>query len=285
MNVAGQTNITIVGMGLIGASLGAALRASEGWYVTGFDSDAETCEIGLDLGCADRCCADVESAVIDADVIVLATPVRTIVHYLQRLAELAPDGSTIIDLGSTKRSICAAMNQLPSRVNAIGGHPMAGKSTSGVAGSSSDLFRERKFVVVENERTDDVARTRAARIVQNIGAQAVYLDAESHDKLVAMISHVPHFLSVPLLLATEDMQDERLWALAAGGFKGATAHAADNPKMWDDIGTSNGDLISEALRTISQKIEELADTMEAGSEEELTQLLSRAFEIFNNKLA
>lgn len=278
------TRVAVIGLGLIGGSIAAALRAADGWYVTGMDCNPDSGHHALDNEIIDELADDLATVCKNADLIVLATPVSVILSDLKELATLAPDGATIIDVGSTKRAINQAMNDLPDRLRAVGGHPMAGKRTAGVAGATRHLFERRKFVLVPNRRTDAEALEIAWRLVKDLGAIGIEMDAETHDKTVAMISHVPHYLSVALLQATQQMGDPEPWQLAAGGFRSATSMATENLAMWRDIGASNGDSIARSLRLLSTELESMANMLETSDRDAIAELLSDAAKLYNDQL-
>ncbi len=276
--------VTICGLGLIGGSMAAALRAAGGWYVSGYDADRRTAARALQRGFVDHLADSLDEACDGADFIVLATPVSVILADLDRLASLARDGATIIDVGSTKQSVHDKMNALPERLRAIGGHPMAGRRTAGVAGANASLFHGRKFVLVANDRTDDHALALARRAVNDIGAVEVRLEAARHDRLVALISHVPHYLAVGLLGATRGDGDDMAWQLAAGGFRAATSMASDNVAMWRDIGTSNGAHIGAGLRALADELVRLAELLEDGDRDAIGAVLADAADLYAQRL-
>ena len=136
----GKLSALVVGVGLMGGSLAAGLRRKGNWHLIGLDADRDQASAALERGFVDELADDLAKPARGADLIVLATPVGTILKYIAELAEIAPENAVIIDLGSSKQAICAAMDALPEGMQAIGGHPMAGKQTAGVAGADPDLF-------------------------------------------------------------------------------------------------------------------------------------------------
>jgi len=276
----GRSTALVVGVGLMGGSLAAALRRAGGWHLVGLDADADRAHTALEQGFVDEIAGNLAEGARDADLIVLATPVRTILSYLDELGRIAPANAVVIDLGSSKLDICAAMDALPEGMQAIGGHPMAGKQTAGVAGADPDLYAGRKFVLVETRRTTDRARQLALALVEAIGAVPVWTEAERHDRAVAMVSHIPHFLSLPLLRATDRMDDDLGTRLAAGGFRGVAAAADDNLPMWKDIAVSNRAAISAGLREFSKEIEHFADLLDRGDRPAIENVLEEAARLY-----
>lgn len=276
----GKLSALVVGVGLMGGSLAAGLRRKGNWHLIGLDADRDQASAALERGFVDELADDLAKPARGADLIVLATPVGTILKYIAELAEIAPENAVIIDLGSSKQAICAAMDALPEGMQAIGGHPMAGKQTAGVAGADPDLYLRRKFVLVETRRTGDRARELAIALVDAIGAVPVWADAERHDQTVAMVSHIPHFLSLPLLLATDRMTDDLGSTLAAGGFRGVAAAADDNLTMWKDIAVSNRAAIAEGMRVFAKETEHFADLLERGDRSEIESVLEEAARLY-----
>lgn len=276
------TRVAIIGLGLIGGSAAAALTKA-GWHVCGYDTHAAARDAALRYGVVQEVHTSLEASVAEVDMVLLAVPVLGILDYLPTLADCAPDGCVIMDMGSTKVDVCAAMGVLPERMSAIGGHPMAGKTTSGVNGPSPDMYRDHVFALVDCPRTNDRARELGARLVDAIGAKGLIISAQDHDLAVAMISHVPHFLSVPMLLATQAMDSDAAWELAAGGFRYTTIRVIDNPPMWRDIALSNGVAIAAALRMVAEQIEKVATVFEAGDTDAVLATLDQAHTLYTNR--
>ena len=265
----------------MGASLGGALKHAGGWTVTGTDTDARRTAIALDGGFIDRRADSFAEAVESADLIVLATPIGVILQCLDDLKAFRSKSATVIDLGSTKRSILAGMMELPEGMESIGGHPMAGKVTSNTEGSDIGLYRGKKFILVEHERTGDMARELASRLVEDIGAVTVKMDAEAHDRAVAMVSHLPHFMSIPLLMASDSLHDTSLWSLAAGGYRKAASSSVDNPTMWKDIAVDNFDNIAEAMKIYCDHMQEFTRLLESADRRQIVEVLDRAGQVYS----
>ena len=256
-----KPTVAVVGLGLIGGSAAAGLHAA-GWHVAGFDGDPEVMQRALQRGWIDVAAGDLAECVGAARLVLLALPVAAIVRSLPLVAEHAPDGAVVLDMGSTKVAVCAALDALPGRLAAMGGHPMTGRVTSDVPGVTADLFRDRVFALTDTARTTPAARQLVLTAVTDLGATPLPIDAHVHDDVVASISHVPHFLAVALLRAVEARQQPLAWDLAAGGFKQLALRAADNPRMWSDIAHSNGPAIAVALRQLAAQLQELAQLMD-----------------------
>ena len=184
----------------------------------GVELDAGARELALARGIVDHATADLREGVADADVVVLATPVRSIIDMLeQRLGAWLRSNTLLLDLGSTKQSIGRAMRDLPIGILAVGGHPMTGRELSGLEASDATLYRGRPFVLCPNRRTTPSALLRARSLVRALGAIPIEMDAERHDRVVAAISHLPYLLSTALVatVANEGESDEA--CLGVGG--------------------------------------------------------------------
>lgn len=277
--------VAIVGLGLMGGSLALALR----WHcaqVIAIDRDERT----LDQARAfvDGTSTDL-ARIADADMIVLAMPVRAIIEAMPRVGEIARAGAIVMDLGSTKREIVRAMEHLPAHIQAIGAHPMCGKENSGFAAADAHLFRDAPFVLTPLARTPASLVTRLSSLVTQLGARLILLDAGRHDKIVAAISHLPFALASALMMtANESARDDDLvFALAASGFRDTSRLAASDPTMMFDILLTNRDNVADAIRAGARNLEMLADVIERKDESELRIMLTTIAEkrraVFNQK--
>lgn len=241
--------IIIVGLGLMGGSLARALR-NDVSAIIGVDSDLETRQTAIASGVVAAVADDLAAVIIrPTDLVILATPVRTILAQIAALPTVAPRGCMVLDLGSTKTEICAAMDGLPESFQAIGGHPMCGREVGGFAYSSADLFRGQNFLLVETGRTTPTVRRVVVQLIQAAGAQPVLIDAARHDAVVAAVSHVP-YLAAALLMQQADetaVTTPEIWNIAASGFSDTSRLAGSNPTMMRDIVLTNRDVIAEQL--------------------------------------
>jgi prephenate dehydrogenase len=213
--------LTIVGLGLMGASLARALRPYT-QTIIGVDPSDESCQQALELGIVDTVTQDLREGVHDADTVLLCAPVRIITDMLnKRIGSYLRSNTLLMDIGSTKHDICEAMGKLPIGINAIGGHPMTGKEQSGLLASDATLYANRPFVLCNTRRTTPATRVRALSLLEAIGARPIEMEAERHDRIVAGISHLPYILSASMVstIANEAETDSAFWELAAGGFR------------------------------------------------------------------
>ena len=227
----------VVGTGLIGGSIGLALRR-KGWHVTGDDHDPGIAARALELGALDAVGRDP-----DADITFLATPVRAVADAAR--AALAGSGGIVTDVGSVKASIVGAVDD----PRFIGGHPMAGSEQDGIDGAHADLFAGAVWVLTPTATTDDAAFAALRAVIAELGADVVALAPDHHDALVAVVSHVPHLTAASLMRMADDRSTEHraLLRLAAGGFRDMTRIASGHPGIWPDICAENRTAIVDVL--------------------------------------
>jgi len=250
--------ISILGLGLIGGSLALALKktcATE-LEITGFSRRPETLARAEKLNIIDRTAPDMVSAVADAELVVVATPVFAIRGVLEGISAALAPGCVVTDVGSTKAMVMRwADDFLPQSVSFIGGHPMAGKETSGIEEADSGLLSGCVYCLTPGESARRDAIDRLERLVRGIGAKPVILDAETHDRLVAGVSHLPMVLSAAFVAATTGSPNwPEMARLAAGGYNDVSRLASGSPEMNRDICVSNR---QEVVRWIDRYIDEL----------------------------
>jgi len=273
-----DAQVTIVGLGLMGGSLAGALKKRVACReVLGVARREETIKEAMRRGFINGGTCDLAKGVEQADLIVLATPVRTILELIPQVGSLAPAGCLLMDLGSTKARIVEAMEALPPHLQAVGGHPMCGKEVSGVVAAEADLYQGATFVLTPLPRTSSEALTLAQELVEAVGAQPLLMDAERHDRLVAAVSHLPYLLSVGLVAAAEEVaaEDELVWELAASGFRDTSRLAASDVTMMLDILLTNRQAVAETLSHFANQLNAIAHLLEAGDEGRLRNLMEK----------
>lgn len=276
-----DSRVAIVGLGLMGGSLAMALmQRSLCQEVIGIARRAESVQEAMDQVIAHRVTTDLADGVAGADVIVLATPVRTILRQIRQLAAMPLGPCLLLDMGSTKGDIATAMQELPPQVQPVGAHPMCGKETAGLAAAEPTLYEGAPWVLVPLPRTSPNALALAQELAVAVGARPLIVDADRHDRLVAGISHLPYLLAVVLMLTATEMgiEDELIWKLAASGFRDTSRLAASNVPMMLDILLSNQVAVGEALRRASVHLERLADLLSVEEEDGLRTLLTAAYD-------
>ncbi len=281
--------VAIIGLGLMGGSLALALKGHCRELI-GVDPSASAQTFAREHNVVDRL-TDFESA-LTVDLIILAAPVRTILAQLNQLAQFVPTNDshsltsdrptlhaprpTLLDLGSTKAAITTAMRALPDNFDPIGGHPMCGKETGGLPNAEADLFRGKTFVLCPLERTSPQALVLAQEVVNVIGAQPLILDAERHDALAALISHLPYTVASALMLTALSQFDETLWRMAASGFRDTTRLAASDLEMMTDVLITNRAAVLNALAHYKTELDALTTALESGDSAKLRAALQAA---------
>jgi prephenate dehydrogenase len=255
----------VVGTGLIGGSIGLALR-KQGWHVTGRDRDPQRVSQALEQGALDTVGDDP-----DAEITFVCVPVSSIAE--QARAALAA-GGVVTDVGGVKGPVVAAVDD----PRFVGGHPMAGSEQEGMDGADPSLFEGATWVLTPIVSTDAEAYTLVRAIVTSLGADVVALAPERHDELVATVSHVPHLAAATLMALAADGATEQgpMLRLAAGGFRDMTRIAAGHPGIWPDICAENRDAIVEALDRLVSALSGMRDLVVLGDRPGLLQALERA---------
>ncbi|OQY96197.1 MAG: hypothetical protein B6D41_05335 [Chloroflexi bacterium UTCFX4] len=272
------SSLAIVGLGLMGGSLALALKEKKtAQKIIGITRKRATLDVALQRGAIDVASAELNAA-RDADIIVLAAPVRAILSHIHNLKEIARDGALILDMGSTKREIVSAMNQLPERLRAVGGHPMCGKESAGFDAADATLYQDKIFVLTPTARTNECALNTSRALAHTIGSRVIELDAERHDEIVAAVSHLPYIIASNLARTADDFAngDEMVWEIASNGFRDTTRLAASDAQMMLDILLTNRENIADLMRVYARRFGELADALYAADEKTLRAILERA---------
>jgi prephenate dehydrogenase len=265
-----DTQVTIVGLGLMGGSLAGALRG-KCRAIVGVARRAEAIETALARGLVDRGTTDLEIAVRQSDAVVLATPVRVILRLLAEIGPLLPEGCLLMDLGSTKAQIVAGMARLPGHVQPLGGHPICGREVSGISAADPTLYRDHPFILTPLPRTSQAALALGRALVEAVGARPLVLDPDRHDRLVATVSHLPYLLACGLVGTAQikAAADPMVWQIAASGFRDTSRLAASDVTMMLDILLTNREAVLEALGTCETQLRQLTHLIEVGDEEGL----------------
>lgn len=269
-----NTHICIVGLGLMGGSLALALKPHVR-RLTAVETDKETRRRALAQGIVDDVTGEAESGVREADLIVLAAPVSAILEIVAALPGWRRRGCVVLDLGSTKRAVCAAMDKLPASFGALGGHPMCGKETSGLAHAEADLYRDQTFVLCRTARTDSQTEELVLALLSAINARPLFLQPEEHDRLVAVVSHLPYFLSALLMQQAAEVEEreEELWSVSASGFRDTARLSGSSAHMLKDIVQTNRGAIILALKRHADVLGALSALLESGDDEALGEWL------------
>lgn len=233
--------VALLGLGLIGGSLGMALRRAGFAQIVGWSHRPTTCAVALELGAVDEVRPGPAEAVASADLAVVATPIRALGETLRALAPGLRAGAVVSDVCSAKGFALRAMAEcLPAGVDWVGGHPMAGKETFGIRAAEPDLFQRRPYVLTPLPGREPPGI--CLEMIAAIGAEPLVLDAEDHDDYVAAISHLPFVISSALAGAVGSAaQGSQLATVASSGFRDASRLAAGSAVMYQDICHVNRD--------------------------------------------
>ena len=254
--------VAIVGLGLIGGSLGLALRkAGIAQYVAGYDLGRGVSEQARRAGVIDEAYDALADAVRGAEVVVLATPVGAMHALLTQIAPALMPGCVVTDVASTKAQVMQwASELLPASVSFVGGHPMTGKELSGVAAADAALFRGHVYCLCATEQTRPSAVKKVSTLIEIVGARIRFMDPVQHDIQVAGVSHLPFIASVALVntVANTDSWHEAA-ALAASGFRDMSRLAAGSPEMYRDICLTNSEAITQWIDTYIATLEQMRE--------------------------
>ena len=252
--------LLVIGLGLIGGSLaGAARRSGAFEAVRGYDQDPKAGELAVRRSLVDDAGDELLAELRAADVVVLAVPVAEILELIPRIGRAVRSGTLVTDVGSTKRRIVNAMDALPSTIRAVGGHPMTGGTASGGAVATPGLFRGAKWALSVSKRTDGPSLQQAEQLVRAAGAHPVVIDADLHDRVVAVTSHLPALMAVGLVELAGQLSGElqREVFLAGPGLMSATRLAAGDPAMTAQMLSDNADRVSEAIDLLIDRLDVL----------------------------
>jgi len=257
--------VAVLGVGLIGGSIGLAARRRLGVEVVGYDPDAATVAEARRKGVIGRGAGSVEQACAGADVVFCAAPVGTLPELAGAALAAAGPETVVTDVGSTKRGIVAALG---GDERFIGGHPLAGAETAGVENARVDLFEGARWYLTPTERSSGMLYDRLQRTVSGLGARPQAIDPDSHDRVMATVSHMPHVLANALAAeaATALTGGERLPEVGPS-FRDTTRIAGANPPIWADIYTANADAVADSVESVARRLGEAAQLLRAGDRE------------------
>ncbi len=270
--------VAIVGTGLIGTSLGMALkRLNPPPRIVGCDLSGDSRRMASGRKAVDRATGNLLEAVRDADLVVVATPVRAMELIFQEIAMVLRPGTVVTDTGSTKRQILDwAAEHLPANVSFVGGHPMTGRVTAGVGDPDPAIFQNAVYCVVPLASADSKAVDQVVKLVEAIGSVAYFVEPDEHDGLVAGVSHLPYLLSTALM---RSVASDRGWrearTIAAGGFATATHLADADPRMFGDVCLTNREQVVRQIDRLTAELDELRQLVASGNES-IYQLLEDA---------
>ena len=273
--------VTIIGIGLIGGSLAWALKKSgEVTEIFGVDLNEKAVDYALQEGIIDSGSNEIEKGVKESEIIVIATHVGLIPGIAKSVFTLASKGSLITDVGSVKEKIIRDIEvSLPSHLYFVGGHPIAGTERSSVWAADYRLFQGKRCVLTPTQKTQTDALAKAKSLWEIVGAEVFTMDPQTHDRVFAYVSHLPHAVAYALLNAVAlEKEPDNILEFAGGGLRDYTRIGASSPDMWSDIFLANKKNVIEALEAFKGVLENIRLMIERedikGLKEELSKSVS-----------
>lgn len=253
----------VLGVGLIGGSIGLAAKQRLGSEVAGWGPNRPSVDRAIELGAIDEPAASIEEACAGAEVVFCAGPVSALPNLVAAALEASDEDTVVTDAGSTKRQLVAALGE---DERFIGGHPLAGAETAGVANARADLFDGARWYLTPTERSSGILYDRLQRTIAGLGARPQAIDAGAHDRLMATVSHLPHVLANVLAAqaAAELTRDSERLPEVGPSFRDATRVAGSNPSIWGDIFSGNSDAVMAAIDDAIARLGEARALIEAG---------------------
>jgi prephenate dehydrogenase len=257
--------VAVLGVGLIGGSIGLAARRRLGAEVSGFDPDPATRERAVGLDAVDRVDDSIAAAVDGAEVVFCAAPVGALPGLVSEALASSDDDAVVTDVGSTKGTLVAGqLGRLEERF--IGGHPLAGAETAGVENARADLFEGARWYLTPTERSSGLLYDRLQRTIAELGARPQAIDADTHDRLMATVSHLPHVIANVLVqqaAAAAAEESERLPEVGPS-FRDTTRVAGANPPVWGDIFATNREAVAREVDAVSERLRDAAELIRSG---------------------
>ena len=269
-------HLVVIGTGLIGGSVALALKkAGCVERITGVGRSVANLEEAVRIGVIDDFNHDIATAVVDADMVLIAVPVAACDQVFATLAESLSERAIITDAGSTKQSVMASAEKHLKHVSRfVPAHPIAGTEHSGAAAAFAELFEDKKCILTPNEQTNAKALAQVQAMWQAVGADVKIMSAAEHDDVLAAVSHLPHLAAFALVNAVG--KGEHTFRFAAGGFRDFTRIASSSPEMWRDIALCNQSAIVDKIDALQEELSVLRDALKAGDADALLDKFSSA---------
>jgi prephenate dehydrogenase len=270
--------ICIIGVGLIGSSLAKALKnTGQVKFIYGYGRDTARLEKAKELSIIDDYSIKLKEAVINSDIVIIATPVGSYEEVLVGIKPYLKSDTLVTDVGSTKRSVIEAAEKVFGNLphNFIPAHPIAGKEKSGFEACDGELFVNKKVIITPLENNDDESISRVQNMWEKVGSEVDFMTPESHDELLGMTSHLPHMLAFSLMNYLIS-QNPSASVYAAGGFKDFTRIASGDNVMWRDICLNNKDQIIAHIEGYQKSLSALSEAIDNGDIEQLDSIFSNA---------
>jgi prephenate dehydrogenase len=257
--------VAVLGVGLVGGSIGLAASRRLDAQVSGFDLDEANLQRALERGALSRIAGSVAEAVEGAELVFCAAPVRALSKLVAEGLALAPDAA-VTDVGSTKRELVEALAGAPGVERFVGGHPLAGAETAGVENAREDLFEGARWYLTPTQRASGVHFDRVQRAVTELGARPRAIDAATHDRVMATVSHLPHVLANALVqeAAVALAEESERMPEVGPSFRDTTRVAGANPAIWGDIFATNREAVARGVEAVARRLVDAAALIRGG---------------------
>ncbi|MDL2280574.1 prephenate dehydrogenase/arogenate dehydrogenase family protein [Selenomonadales bacterium OttesenSCG-928-I06] len=271
--------VAIIGLGLLGSSLGLALRKTfEGEIaIVGFDNDPEAMNSALKLKAVHYVTNNIKVAVEQAEVVFLALPMLQMIYVVKEIAPYMKKDAVITDVGSTKEHITEdILALLPPGVHFVPAHPMAGSEKSGPLAASADLFVGKKYVITPYKGINEEAVDKVKNLIEKMGADEHKMDIKKHDRIISLTSHIPQITSSALVNIIEEENIRSVSSLMGSGFESMTRLASSDPHMWTDICLTNRENIIKDIDKLRNMLNELKVAILEGDREKISQYFQKS---------
>ncbi len=272
--------ITVIGLGLIGGSIAKDLKSQLNVHVCGVDESSDHTKLALELGLV-HSIATLDDGLIGAEIVIISIPVDKIEELLASVLDKIGEGTTVIDVGSTKEQICQTISNHINRSRFVAAHPLAGTEFSGPTAAIKGLFQNKKNIVCECEKSSPYALDTALRLFESLGMITTYMTPDEHDKHLAYVSHLSHVSSFMLGLTVLDIEkdEKQIFDLAGTGFASTVRLAKSNPKTWSAIFGKNKKYLIEALDSYILHLENFRKHIEENNTTATEELISASNDI------
>lgn len=273
-----DTTVAILGVGLMGGSMGLAAQERLGVErVIGYGRTSRTLQQAMDVGAITEKADSIEEAAADAGICFVATPVRTVIDVVRKALKASSSSCIVTDMGSTKSGLMAALAPAEEQ-RFIGGHPVCGSEMAGVVNAREDLFDKATYFLTPGQGVDPSIYERLHGFIKAIGALPTAIDPDAHDRIMALVSHMPHILANSAVNQVGSVNlDGREALLSAGpSFRDMTRVAGTNPRVWIDIFLENRHWLAEVMKEHCDSISEIIDALEKGDQEFLASMVKEA---------
>jgi cyclohexadieny/prephenate dehydrogenase len=275
--------VAIIGLGLLGGSIGLAVRESlAGCTTTGFDADPDVRRRAGVRGLVSRVCDSAAEAVADAELVIFCVPVGAMEQAAREIADVLPAGAIVSDVGSSKAAVGEALKKALPGATVIPAHPVAGTERSGPDAGFAHLFRQRWCILTPAQGTDPAALARLSAFWEALGAKVELMDAAHHDLVLAVTSHIPHLIAYTIVGTASDLEGvtrSEVIKYSAGGFRDFTRIAASDPTMWRDVFLTNREAVLEMLGRFTEDLTALQRAIRERNGDALFDLFTRTRDI------